>query len=456
MYSTIAKHILYPIGEAFLKTNMLKHLKMLEETQWWSPAQLQELQNEKLRALIEHAYKNAPYYRRIFEERGLTDKDIQTVEDLPKLPILTKGDIRQNFDDLKAKDFKRWKPYLNATGGSTGEPLRYYTTVEAISVGWASNFRAWGWAGYKLGDKRATLAGASLIPGNPTLFQRVRSLAERNLRLSAFDMNQQRMSLYLEKLVGFKPIFLRGYPSALYVFANYLQEAGIDIIRPRAVFTDAETLLPQHRQVIERQFGCKVLDGYGCRDGGAAAGECMEHRGYHISVEQVVMEFMKNGKPAAPGESAEIILTDLYNYAMPFIRYAVGDMGAITDEQCSCGRGLPLMKSLQGRIGDFITTPDGKKIHGEFFSHIFWGMTSFMQFQIVQESLDNLVIKVVPYSTADQSKLQEEVQRISEIVRMRTGAMNVNIKFVDEIPTTKAGKWRFIISKITEEAAGLH
>ncbi len=125
MYSTIARHILYPIGETFLGTRMLKYLRILEETQWWSPGQLRELQNEKLRALIKHAYENVPYYRRTFEERGLSDKDIQTVADLPKLPILTKDDIRQNFDDLKAKDFKKRKPFLHATGGSTGEPLKF-------------------------------------------------------------------------------------------------------------------------------------------------------------------------------------------------------------------------------------------------------------------------------------------------------------------------------------------
>lgn len=453
MYSTIAKHILYPIGEAFLRTNMLKHLKMLEETQWWSPEQLQELQNERLRALIKHAYENVPYYRRIFEERGLTDRDIQTVKDLPKLPILTKGDIRRNFDDLKAKDFKKWKPYLNATGGSTGEPLRYYTAMEATSIGWASNFRAWGWAGYKLGDKRATLAGASLVPDKrPSLTFRLRCLGERNRLLSAVHMDEQRMASYAKKMVSYKPKFLRGYPSAIYVFANYLKEAGIDIIRPRAIFTDAETLLPQHRQVIERQFGCKVLDGYGCRDGGAAAGECMEHRGYHISVEQVVIEFVKNGKPAAPGASAEIILTDLYNYAMPFIRYAVGDMGALVNEQCSCGRGLPLMKSLEGRTTDLIVFNNGVTLSGPALTLVFKDC-HIRQYQVIQEAKDKLVIKVIKaehYSDRD-------TEHFLGIIKAHAGeGVEIETQFVDEIPTTKAGKWRFIISKITEETARLH
>ena len=181
MYSVIAKHILYPVGEAFLGTKMLRYLKELEETQWWSLERLQELQNRKLRALIKHAYENIPYYHCLFQERGLTDKDIQTVEDLPKLPVLTKNDIRQNFADLIAKDSSKRKPFLNATGGSTGEPLQYYIDMEVTSISWAGTFRGWEWADYKLGDKRATLAGSSLVPDkSPSLVNRLRWPGERN------------------------------------------------------------------------------------------------------------------------------------------------------------------------------------------------------------------------------------------------------------------------------------
>ena len=269
MYSATAKNILYPIGEALLGTHMLRYLEILDETQWWAPAKLRELQNEKLRALIKHAYKNVPYYQRILRERGLTDNDVQTVEDLQKLPILTKDLIREHFLDLTSRDIEGRRVLLNATSGSTGEPLRYYLDMDVTSMGWASTFRAWGWAGYRLGDKRATLAGSSLVPGSPpSLRERLRGMAERNLKLSAFGMSERTMGLYARKLAKHRPRFLRGYPSALYLFACYLEAASINTIKPDAVFTTAEMLLPQHRQTIEREFECIVFDNYGCNDGG--------------------------------------------------------------------------------------------------------------------------------------------------------------------------------------------
>ncbi len=446
MYSKIAKHILYPIGESLLGTSMLKHLKTLEETQWWPSERLRELQNEKLRALIKHAYINVPYYRRVFEEGSLTDKDIQTVEDLQKLPILTKNDIRQNFSNLMSKDIKHRQSILNSTAGSTGEPLRFYLDMDCVSVAWASTFRAWEWAGYELGDKRATLGGSSLVPRTPPPFkQRLRDMAERNLKLSAFDMDEQAMGAYAQKLTSYRPKFLRGYASAMYTFACYLRTTGINNIRPKAVFATAEMLLPEHREIIERQFGCRVFDNYGCYDGGANACECDKHQGHHLAVEKAIAEFTCDSTPVPTGKGDEILLTDLHNYAMPFIRYAVGDMGIISQEECSCGRGLPLIETIQGRVSDFIITPEGTKIHGEFFSHIFWEMTSFMQFQIVQESQDSLVINVVPFPTADPSKINEEARKIEDTLCLRTGRMAIKVEQVEKIHITKAGKYKFII-----------
>jgi phenylacetate-CoA ligase len=322
--------------------------------------------------------------------------------------------------------------------------------MEAIAVGWASNFRAWGWAGYKMGDKRATLAGASLIPDSANFFEYIRNKVERNLRLSAFDMDEQTMAGYIEKLNRYKPRFLRAYPSAAYAFANYLQETGAHVPSPHAILTDAEMLFPQQRRIIESQFGCEIFDGYGCRDGAASAGECDKHKGYHISSEQVVIEFIKDGRPADPGESAELVLTDLYNYAMPFIRYVVGDVGALSAEKCSCGRNLPLLQSLQGRISDCIVTPSGKKIHGEFFSHVLWGTPIVLKFQVIQETQDSLRINLVPQAKATIEELTAEKHRIADIISRRTENMNINLEYVDEIPTTKAGKWKFIISDIAK------
>lgn len=444
MYYQMAKYALYPLGEAFLGTRMLKYLRILEETQWWSPKQLRDLQNEKLRALVKHAYEKVPYYHRIFGERGLTDRDIHTVADLQKLPILTKDNIRQNFCSLMAEDFKRWKPYPGATGGSMGEPLQFYTTKDALSINWASNFRAWGWAGYRLGDKRATLGGSSLVPDkSPSLVNRLRWLGERNQPFSAVHMDEEKMASYARRIAAYKPKFLRGYPSAIYIFASYLKKAGINTIIPKAVFTTAEMLLPQHREVIEAQFGCRVFDHYGCYDGGLQAMECPEHCGFHISVEKVIMEFVdEDEKPVPAGYSGNILATDLYNYAMPFIRYAVGDRGTLSEDQCLCGRGLPLMKSLEGRTTDLIVFSNGVTLSGPALTLVFKDC-NIKQYQVIQEDKDKLVIKVIKaegYSDRD-------TEHFLSIIRAHAGeGIDVETQFVDEIPATKAGKHKFIIA----------
>jgi len=439
---------LYPLGEAFLGTRMLKYLEQLEQTQWWSPEQFRELQNTKLRALVKYAYENVPYYQRLFTERGLTDNDIQTVDDLQKLPVLTKDIIRRNFSDLKATDRQKRRPFLNATSGSTGEPLKYYIDMEVTSINWAGTFRGWEWAGYKPGDKRATLAGSSLVPdSSPSLVKRLRWLGERDRPFSAVHMDDKRMALYAEKIAAYKPRFLRGYPSAIYTFASYFQKTNDTTIRPAAIFTTAEMLLPQYREVIEKQFGCRVFDQYSCYDGGAQAMECSEHSGFHISAEKVIMEFVdEDKKPAPSGCSGEILATDLHNYTMPLIRYAVGDKGTLSARQCPCGRGLPLMESLEGRTTDLIVFSNGVTLLGPALTLVFKDC-HIKQYQVIQEAKDKLVIKVIKaeyYSDKD-------TEYFLGVIRAHAGeGIDIEVQFVDEIPLTKAGKWKFIISHVSE------
>lgn len=446
MYSVFAKYIMYPIGEAFLGTKMLKYLKELEETQWWPPEKLKDLQNMKLRALINHAYNNIPYYHHVFEERGLNNNDIQTVEDLQRLPILTKNDIRQNFNNLIAKGPKKLKPFLDATGGSMGEPLKFYLDTEVSSISWAGMFRGWGWAGYKLGDKRVTLAGSSLVPNkSPSLLKRLRWLGERDQPFSTVHMDEVILASYAKRITKYKPKFLRGYPSAIYVFANYLNKAGISNITPDGIFTTAEMLLPQHREVIENQFMCKVFDQYGCYDGGPQAMECSEHCGYHISTEKVIMESLgEDNRPVLAGQPGEIVSTDLYNYTMPFIRYAVGDRGIISGEQCLCGRGLPLMKSIEGRTTDLITFSNGVTLFGPALTLVFKDCC-IRQYQLIQEAKDKLVIKVIK----DEGYSNRDTEHFLGVLRAHAGeCIKIETQFVDAIETTKAGKSKFIISNM--------
>jgi phenylacetate-CoA ligase len=457
LYSTIIKYVFYPLREKLQGTRILKYLKELEETQWWSNKELQEMQNKKLQSLIKHAYANVPYYRKIFNERGLVDKDIQTIDDLYKLPILTKDDIRQNFENMQANDFKKWAPSLKTTGGSTGEPLMYYITQDAFSINLAGIFRGLAWAGYKFGDKKITLGGSRLVSDKRQTIKGwlVNKLIDRNLSISTLDMSEEKVNKYVCQIKKYKPKFVYGYASALYLIANYLKQNKINIIQPVAIFSTAEMLLPHYRKEIEDVFKCEVFDFYGTFDGGPQALECPTHNGYHVSSEKAIMEFLDdNGKPVSPGNPGEIITTDLHNYAMPFIRYAVGDIATPTGERCSCGRGLPFINSIEGRTLDFILLPDGSKVRGSRLIDVFYEnmgedyireLATIKQFQVIQDSLDELVVLIIQ----DASPTIEETEYIkSELIKALNYPMNINIEFVDTIPQTKAGKKKYIVSNI--------
>jgi phenylacetate-CoA ligase len=447
MYVTLARHIVYPLGDAVLRTNVMKYLASLEKTQWWPPERLAELQNQKLCSLIHHAYNKVPYYRRVFDERGLSVRDIQTIDDLPKLPVLTKDLIRHNFTDLMPQDSRKWRPYLESSSGSTGEPLRYYTTMDAASISWAGEFRAWAWAGYRLGDKRVTLAGSALVPSKrPSISQRLRWFAERNMPLSAVHVTQDTMASYAERIERYRPGFLRGYPTALHLFAEYLKRRGIFLRGIKAVFTTAEMLLPNYRQTIESQFACQVFDHYGCYDGGPQALECVTHDGYHITAEKAIMEFVdSDGKSAGPERPADILATDLHNYAMPFIRYAVGDRAILSGSPCSCGRGLTLIKSLEGRTTDVIRLDNGIVLSGPAVTLIFRDCR-IKQYQVVQTAGNSLLVRVVK----GEQYTQADTDYFTGLIRSHVGQeIEIVVEFVDEIATTKAGKHKFIVSAVS-------
>jgi len=255
------------------------------------------------------------------------------------------------------------------------------------------------------------------------------------------------MNLYIKKIRQFKPEFIRGYPSAMYVFAEHLKEARIDDIKPKAIFTTAEVLYPIQRKAIESQFGCRVFDGYGARDGGPNAMECSEHTGLHVSVEGVVIEFVEDNETVSFGESGRMLCTDLFNYAMPFIRYAVGDVGTPTKELCPCGRGLPLIKSIAGRTTDIIKLGNGTVLSGPAFTLLFKEF-DIEQYQIVQTAKNRLLIKIV----RGINYTEKDTDYISNIIKSHAGQdVEVNIKLVDSIPAAKSGKRLFFISKVSSK-----
>ncbi|MDH7594389.1 MAG: hypothetical protein QHG99_08615 [Methanomicrobiales archaeon] len=450
IYNRVYQHLIFPALERLQHTCIQKELEFLNKSQWWSQKDLKKYQLKQLKALIRHAYRTVPYYRKIFKQIGLQPDDIGKLEDLERVPLLTKEDIRNNFSELLSTDYLSYRPVLNSSSGSTGKPLVYYQTIRGISTLWAAGYRGWGWAGYERGDKYVTLGGSSLLPSHMSLKKRIRYLLERNMPLSSFNMDPIQTQRYIEKIAKFKPKYIRGYPSSLYILAKYIDQNNKTPFQPRAVFTTAETLLKHQREFIERTFGCEVFDGYGCRDGSVSAMECPEHQGYHISAEQAILEFLPQDPGIHHGSFYEIITTDLSNYSMPFIRYRTGDIGIPDEEPCSCGRGLPIIKKIEGRLINLILRSDGALVSGlpltDIFEHIQMECDAIREYQIIQEK--NKEISVTIVKGDEFSSLHEELIR-REFRQYLGEGIEIRIEYSSEIPETSAGKRLYVISKLS-------
>jgi phenylacetate-CoA ligase len=369
---------------------------------------------------------------------------------------LTKKDIRQHHRDMVAKNFNRLSPVASSTSGSSGEPLQYYITKDVASINWAGVFRAWGWSGYRIGDKRVNIGGSAMVPAKSLdLQKRIRLLLERTILVSTLNINDQKMHDYIHKLLRYKPQYIYGYASSIYLLAEYLIKNNIDGIQPQCLFSTSELLLPHYRTTIQKAFHSQVIDCYGSYDGGSQAIECSSHDGYHMTSEKSIIEFVDEiGKTVNNGEPGEIICTDLYNYAMPFIRYAVGDIGILENKRCSCGRGLPLIKSIEGRSLDFIFLPNGNKIRGLDFVDVFYQyqinentkeLSTIVRFQIVQNRLDELIVRIVQ----EASPTENEIKYIkAKIVDILDYPLNIKVEFTHAIEDSANGKRNFIISNI--------
>ena len=443
MMGYLSRYVFIPALERFNAQKTMDCLEELEQTQWWDRGKIKELQEKKLRMLIKHAYENVPYYHKMFKENRLNPLDIRTTEDLMKLPVTTRDDVRRNFDDLIAKNHNPKKMRLASTGGTTAEPLRFYVQKDR-GWEWGAFWRAFHWYGVEMGDKWAMIWSHLF---EQTMSMKLRDKISRVLRryifLSAFDLSEEKLNLFAHNIKKIKPKYLIAYPSAAYILSRYIKQQSIDNVKLEVVITTAEKLYDYQRETIKDVFGCKVFEYYGGGEVLSLAYECPEHHGLHITTENVVLEFLRNGKPTAPREMGSITVTDLHNYAMPFIRYENGDLGTLSDETCACGRGLPLMESVEGRITDVIVTKDGF-ISSPILTTIFKNLP-VNQYQVIQEKEGDILIKIIKGDEYSQNDTDYIVRTMRQYLRED---MKIELEFTDNISTTKAGKRRVVISKV--------
>lgn len=423
-----------------------KLLEYLSNTQWLPKSDLIELQNEKLRYLIKHAYETVPYYQERMRERRLRPDDIKTVDDLVKLPLLTREDVRINIEKLISKKFNKRQLISGHTSGTTGSPLQFYWDKNTCLMNNAVDWRQKNWAGLKYGDRYAVLLGRTIVPigQKKPPFWRMNYI-HNQLWLSSFHMKEENLALYVKKLEQFKPIALEGYPSTLFILAKYLESQN-KVLPLKAALTSSETLHKIQRETIEKQFCCKVFDYYGLAERTIFTTECEKHEGHHINMEYGILEVVDDrGYPVPKGKIGKLVGTSLHNFGMPFIRYVTGDVSSILYDRCSCGRGLPLMADVTTKAEDIIVTNDGRFISPSVLTHPFKPLHSIQMSQIVQDEMDHLIIKIVPREYFSN----EDREQLLSALRERVGlGIKIEIQLVREIPLTEGGKFRWVISKV--------
>ncbi len=448
-YSRFLRRVVIPVGSRLAGYgDFLPYLQSLEASQWWSPAQIRELQNQKLRRLIAHVYQHVPFYRQVMDERGLTPADIQTVEDLPKLPIVDKSVITRYYNTtLRDQTIPQHRLIHATSSGSTAERLHYWTTKAQKAKKWAGLFRWWEMVGYEFGDSYVTfqLAPNQGFKGWP-LVGRLEWLLLRHHWLSAQEMTDEVLNRYVENLQAWKPKLFRSYASTVYYLARRMNEAGLQVPIP-SILTTGETLTDHMRETIEQAFAPgRVFNEYG-GDGMQIAAECEYHQGLHINAETYIVEIIKDGRPAQEGELGEVVLTNLEATATPFIRYNIHDVAAITHEPCPCGRGLPRLSHLEGRLTDMFVTSDGHWLTVHQFTAFFAKLHSVKAFQVIQKEVDFILIKLV----VDETFSGEDEKRIIETFRRYMGPhARFELEFVDAIPVSPVGKRRFFISEVIQ------
>lgn len=444
-YTRGVSGVLFPLHEFLKKHSSVSVRKSMEQTQWFSPEKIVQLQVEKLRQLLTNANMDVPYYRKLFAELNFQPGKINSLADLQRLPFLDKSTIRAHLEELKS-DRARGLARFN-TGGSSGEPLVFFIGKERVSHDIAAKWRATRWWGVDTGDPEIVVWGSPIELGAQDMLRSWRDRLFRSKLLPAFEMSDRKLDDFLDIIRRFHPKMLFGYPSALSHIAKYADKTGVAMhnLGIRVAFVTSERLYDDQRKQISDTFGCPVANGYGGRDAGFIAHECPAG-GMHITAEDIIVEIVdSHGHLVPSGEPGEIVVTHLASGDFPFIRYRTGDIGTLDNKVCECGRGLPLIREIQGRTTDFVMARDGTIMHGLALIYILRDIPEIKVFKIIQENLDLTRIQIVTETGLSPS----QIGRIIELFQSRLGRdVMISVEQVSDIPAEKSGKFRYVTSKV--------
>ncbi|MEE9293871.1 MAG: phenylacetate--CoA ligase family protein [Phycisphaerae bacterium] len=441
-------------------------LKELEESQWLSAARLRELQADKLRQLFCHVSRSVHSYRQWFRTQQIEPASANPFAVLKRLPLVDKRTLAEQvvvWDRLSSRSNDPGAPgvrlshigrrvKLMSTGGSTGEPLRFLVDSVRSAYDKAARMRTHRWFGVEPGDKEAYLWGAPIANHRQGRAHALRDFFLNDLLLSAFNLSTDSTRRYLRKMAAFKPACVFGYPSSLAKFCQFAR--GLEQM-PRlgalkAVFVTGEVLDDQQRNILEDFFQAPVADSYGGRDSGFCAHEC-EHGHMHVTSEHIVMEIIDTQahgfESVGFGETGEIVVTNLDNFATPFIRYRTGDMGRRLDITCPCGRGLEVMDVVAGRRTDHLVASDGSLRHALSLIYLMRETEGVDQFQIHQQRDRSIDVQVV----ASRGLSEKSRDHVLRGVRKCLGeSLSTRLHIVERIDCQPSGKLRHVVSEATE------
>lgn len=443
--TALISRVLFPLQERLKGHNTLEVLRSMEQTQWLSANAVAALQASKLQAFMTRLERSVPYWRETLRNHGLSANQLCGPDDLARLPLLDKPTIRAHTGALVADDAQHLARF--STGGSSGEPLTFFLDRERVSHDVAAKLRATHWWGVDIGDPEIVVWGSPIELGAQDRIRRLRDSLMRTELLSAFEMSEPNLARFVQRIRNRRPRMLFGYPSSLAAIANFARENNVrlDGLGVRVAFVTSERLYDHQRTLIRETFGCPVANGYGGRDAGFIAHECPEGS-LHVTAEDIIVEIVdREGQVVPAGTTGEVVVTHLHSGAFPFVRYRTGDVGALGDTACSCGRGLPVLERLEGRTTDFVVARDGTLLHGLSLIYVLRDIATVREFRIVQETLDDVVVELVP---AEGFGEDEESQIVAQF-RARLGAeVRVILRRVDAIAPERSGKFRYVVSRV--------
>lgn len=444
MYTRLISSLVFPLQERLKSHDTVRVRRALEQSQWWDPQRLAEYQLVRLRAMLARAGAEVPYYRDLFARLRFEPEAVRSVADLRALPFLDKATIRAHTEALRrpgASGLARFN-----TGGSSGEPLVFFIGKERVSHDVAAKWRATRWWGVDIGDPEIVVWGSPIELGAQDAIRHWRDRLMRTQLLPAFNMNEKTLDSFLATIRRRRPRMLFGYPSALSHIALHAERRGATMsdLGIKVAFVTSERLYDDQRENISRVFGCRVANGYGGRDAGFIAHECRDG-GMHMTVEDIVVELIDGQGQCVPdGQPGEIVVTHLATRDFPFIRYRTGDVAVRATAGCTCGRGLPLLREIQGRSTDFVVAADGTVMHGLALIYILRDLPGLKKFKIIQHSCERTQVLMQVDAGFDKAS---HLPGIVQGFKLRLGhGVQVDVDWVHDIPAEKSGKFRYVVS----------